>query len=102
MSVPAIHVAPSGLARDTVPVTVVHSPACHFCDDARIQLTALATEFPITVGYLDASSTEGQRLVALHRAPMFPLILVDDQFFSFGRLSSKKLRRHLERLMRAE
>ncbi len=30
-------------------VTVVHSPACHFCEDAQRVLAEFATEYPITV-----------------------------------------------------
>ena len=42
-------------APDTVDITVVHSPACHFCDDARAVLADLATEFPLTVEYLNCT-----------------------------------------------
>ena len=38
---------------------------------------------------------EGAALVAEHHAPMFPLVLVDEAFFSAGRLPRGKLRRLL-------
>ena len=82
-------------APDTVAVTVVHSPACHFCDDARAALADLATEFPLTVEYLDCTEPRGAALIREHRAGMYPLVLVDGGFFSAGRLPRKKLRAQL-------
>lgn len=84
-------------AGTPVLITVVHSPACHFCDDAQAVLTELADHFPLNVDLVSATSPLGARLVHEHRAPMYPLVLVDGQFFSFGRLSQKKLRRLLQR-----
>jgi hypothetical protein len=82
--------AASARAR-SVRVTVVHAPACHFCDDARAVLDELARDYPIFVELVDAESGPGRELLEAHRAPMFPLVLVDGRFFSFGRLPRKKL-----------
>jgi hypothetical protein len=82
-------------APDTVTVTVVHSPACHFCDDARAVLTDLATEFPLTIEYLDCTEPRGAALIRKHRAGMYPLVLLDGAFLSAGRLPRKKLRAQL-------
>jgi glutaredoxin len=76
-------------------ITVVHSPACHFCDDAQRVLAEFATEYPLTVELVDAGEPRGQALLAAHRAPMFPLVLLDGVFFSVGRLPRKKLRKAL-------
>jgi hypothetical protein len=81
-------------------ITLVHTPACHFCDDAQDALAALATEYPIDVELVDAREPRGQMLVAAHRAGMFPLVLVDEAFFSAGRLPRKKLRRLLDTRVR--
>jgi len=80
---------------DTVAVTVVQSPGCHFCDDARAVLAELATEFPLTVEYLTCTEARGAALIREHRAGMYPLVLVDGGFFSAGRLPRKKLRAQL-------
>ena len=77
-------------------VTVVHAPACHFCDDAEQALIRLATEFAFTVQLVDADGPRGRTLMAACGAPMYPLILIDGAFFSFGRLPRKKLRKLLE------
>lgn len=81
---------------DTGPlVTVVHSEACHFCDDARGALAEFSERYPIRVRYLSATEPEGRDLVTRFRAPMFPLVLVDGRYFSTGRLPRGKLRRLL-------
>ena len=82
-------------APDTVDITVVHSPACHFCDDARAVLADLATEFPLTVEYLACTEPRGAALIREHGAGMYPLVLVDGLYFSAGRLPAKKLRAQL-------
>jgi hypothetical protein len=82
-------------APDTVTLTVVHSPACHFCDDARSVLADLATEFPFTVEFVDCTEPRGAALIREHRAGMYPLVLLDGAFFSAGRLPCKKLRAQL-------
>ena len=82
--------------RPRTAVTIVHAPACHFCEDAQHALAELAGEYPLTVHLIDAADEEGQALIAQHRAPMFPLVLIDGEFFSFGRLPRKKLGKLLE------
>jgi thiol-disulfide isomerase/thioredoxin len=77
-------------------VTVVHAPACHFCDDAKQALAELAAQFGFNVELVAADDPAGIALMASHRAPMYPLILLDSEFFSFGRLPRKKLRKRLE------
>lgn len=79
-------------AADPVAVTVVHAPACHFCDDARQALGELAGEFPLTVELVECTDPRGGALMGEHRAGMYPLVLVDGTFFSAGRLPRKKLR----------
>ena len=77
-------------------VTVVHAKACHFCDDAQYALAELAVQFGFNVELVAADGPAGIALMATHRAPMYPLILIDGDFFSFGRLPRKKLRKRLE------
>lgn len=76
-------------------VTLVHSPACHFCDDASAALAEIAKTHPIDVTTVALESDEGAALTARHRPAMNPLVLVDGEFFSSGRLPRKKLLRLL-------
>jgi len=83
-------------APPAVPVTLVHSVACHFCDDARSALDALALDFALEVTEIDLESADGAALVALHRPAMNPLVLIDGAYFSAGRLPRRKLVKLLE------
>lgn len=78
-------------------VTLVRTPACHFCDDAAQALAALAVEHPLAFSTVDLESAEGAALIARHRPAMNPLVLLDGEFFSAGRLPRKKLARLLAR-----
>lgn len=77
-------------------ITVVKSEACHFCEDAQRVLTELAESYPLTVDTVDVRSEAGRRLMRVHRASMSPLVLVDGEFFSHGRLPRRKLTKLLE------
>lgn len=79
------------MSGQIVPVTVVTAPGCHLCDDARDGLVELGTAYPLEVTVVDARSPEGTALLRIHRAAMNPLVLVDGQFFSSGRLPRGKL-----------
>lgn len=78
-----------------VQVTLVHSPACHFCDDAAAALEELGEVYALDVTSVSIDSALGSELVATHRPAMSPLVLVDGAFFSQGRLPRKKLVRLL-------
>lgn len=83
-------------APPAVSVSVVDAPACHLCEDALEVLAALATEHPLVVIRIAGGSPEGRALMARHRAPMSPLVLVDGELFSWGRLPRRKLLRLLD------
>lgn len=76
-------------------VTLVHSPACHFCDDAQEVLRELALDHPVHLTVVSIDSPQGRALVAAHRPAMNPLVLVDGAFFSAGRFPRKKFLRML-------
>ncbi|GGC07304.1 glutaredoxin [Cellulomonas carbonis] len=76
-------------------VTVVQSPACHFCHDAEQALADLAREVPLSIRLVDVGTDEGRALVAEHRPAMNPLVLLDGDFFSSGRLPRRKLAKAL-------
>jgi hypothetical protein len=76
-------------------VTLVQSPACHFCSDARAVLTELATSGQVVLEVVDAHGPVGRGLLERHRPPMLPLVLVDARPFSHGRLPRRKLAKQL-------
>ncbi len=81
--------------EQNVEITVVHAPACHFCDDAERALSTLAGRFRLEVRTVDVDSAEGRHLLAVHRPALNPLVLVDGVFFSAGRLPRRKLEKLL-------
>lgn len=83
-------------AAEPVGITVVDSEACHFCEDAHRALAALAASYPLVVDTVGVRSEAGQALMARHRAPMSPLVLLDRTFFSSGRLPRRKLEKFLK------
>jgi len=85
-----------GAPGAAVVVTVVHSPACHLCEDAERALAELAETHPLVIDRVDIRSDRGQALVREHRPPMSPLVLLDGAFFGFGRLSRRKLAKVLD------
>lgn len=81
---------------DPARITVVESEACHFCDDAHRALEQLSETYRFTVETVDVRNETGRRLMQVHRASMSPLVLVDGDFFSHGRLPRRKLIKVLE------
>jgi hypothetical protein len=90
-----------GIAVPVV-VTLVEAPACHLCDDAKSALTVLAQSYPMTVHVVSIDDEPGRALMSQHRAPMSPLVLLDGQYFSSGRLPRRKLERRLAKALRGE
>jgi glutaredoxin len=76
-------------------VTVVTASACHFCEDAQETLADLAHKYPLTVQLFAAASESGRVVLGRYGSGMFPLVLVDGEFFSAGRLPRRKLTRLL-------
>jgi len=91
--------APSiqGIAVPVV-VTLVEAPACHLCEDAKSALAVLGQAYPMTVHVVSIGEESGRTLMQQHRAPMSPLVLLDGQYFSSGRLPRRKLERRLAKL----
>ena len=83
---------------EAVPVTLVTTPACHFCDDAHARLDALDRAGLLRLTTVPAESPEGEALIAEHRPGMFPLTLVAGRYFHDGRIPRGKLARLVEHL----
>jgi glutaredoxin len=82
--------------RATLPrITLVESPACHFCHDARQALDEIGRDHPFTLETLESRSPQGMTLMQAHGAAMSPLVLLDGAFVSAGRLPRGKLRKLL-------
>ena len=78
-------------------VTLLTQPDCALCEHAKGVLGRVAADHPLVVTEVDLSAPAGRDLAMRHRVLFAPGILIDGQPFSYGRLSEKKLRRHLVR-----
>ncbi len=78
-------------------VLLLTQKQCGFCTQAKEILDRLALEYRFSVSTLDLDSPKGEAL-AVHSGILFPPgIFLDDEPFSYGRPSERKLRREIER-----
>lgn len=73
-------------------VELVTSPGCHFCGFAREVLERVGAEVPLQVTEVDLDSPAGQAALARWRVPFPPMVILDGELFSYGRISERKLR----------
>ncbi len=83
---------------EPIRITLVTSPGCHYCDDAKEMLESLGKSLPIAVDLIPLSSNTGRDLVVKHRVPFPPVLLIDGSFFGHGRISRRKLEQRLGEL----
>lgn len=83
-------------AAPALTVTVVTTNACHLCDDAIDVLMKNAARYQIDVREVPSSCAEGSELITHHRPPMSPLILINGEYFSSGRLPRRQFRDYLQ------
>lgn len=84
---------------ERIQVQLVTAPGCHFCDEAQQTLHVLEGRFPLTIELVPLMSETGRDLVARHRVPFPPILLIEGAFFGFGRLSRRRLEQQLTQLM---
>ena len=84
----------------TVEVTVLTQPDCQFCELAGETLARVGRDHPLSVRHIDLDGPDGRDLAAQHGVLFAPGILLDGSMFSYGRLSERRLRRHLTRIAR--
>ena len=83
------------MQESTIAITLIESPGCHLCVDARAALEDLGTRYQLSIRSVDARSPEGLDLIVRHRPALQPLVLVKGKPFSAGRLPRRKLERLL-------
>lgn len=68
---------------------------CHFCEHAKSVLVRVGEDHQLAVREVRLDSDEGQALAMQAGAPFPPVVFLDGEAFSYGRLSERKLRRRL-------
>lgn len=87
---------------EAIDVVLVTSPGCHFCDDALQLLDELAETYPMQIATIPLLSDTGRSLLVRHRVPFPPILMIDGEYFGYGRISRRKLEEHLMRLVAGE
>ncbi len=76
-------------------VVLLTKQDCHFCAQAKDVLARLRAEYELDVREVALESDEGRRLARQSAAPFPPVVFLDGETFSYGRLSERKLRKVL-------
>ena len=92
---------PKPSAAAPVRLLLAVAPDCGFCEHAKTVLSRVVADFPCTVEELDLTGGRGRALADTVRLPFPPALWVDGHFFGYGRISERKLRTHLARLLTA-
>lgn len=80
-----------------IEVLILTKSDCDFCDLAKEILERISSEYALSVSATRFDSREGEALAIAHRALFPPVIFIDGEFFCYGRLSERRLRRELDR-----
>jgi hypothetical protein len=79
----------------TVPrVELLAKPGCHLCDDARVVVTGVLTEFPGVVLH-ERSILDDPALLDAY-AEEIPVVLINDRVHTIWRVNPDRLRAALE------
>lgn len=78
-------------------VIVLTQPDCTFCEIAQAVLARVGADHPMIVRRVELDSDAGRELATRHGVLFAPGVLLDGEMFSYGRLSERRLRRHLAR-----
>lgn len=82
-----------------IEVVMVEAEDCHYCAHAGEVLADLARRYPLDIRRVDLSTGEGSELMRRARAPFPPVLLIGGALFGHGRVSARKLERHLQSLV---
>lgn len=77
-------------------VTLLTQQSCAFCEQAKDVLARLSTDYDLEIAEVSLDTDAGRELGLRHGVLFAPGILIDGQFFSYGRPAERKLRRQLE------
>jgi thiol-disulfide isomerase/thioredoxin len=77
-------------------VTLITKQDCSLCDQAKAVLARLSDEYDLQLELVALDSERGETLATDSGMAFPPGVLLDGEPFSYGRLSERKLRRHLE------
>jgi glutaredoxin len=84
-----------------VEITLLTRERCDFCELAKQILQRLSTEFSFSISVVDLDCPAGQELAKRGGILFPPGIFLDEEPFSYGRPSGRRLRQELGRRLGA-
>ena len=81
----------------TIEVVLVTQPACDLCERAYSVFDRLGAAYDLNVRSVSLTTPEGEDLARRGGMLFPPGVYIDDEPFSYGRVSERKLRRELAR-----
>ena len=78
-------------------ITLLTQPDCVLCEHAKQVLAVVGRDLPLTVTEVELSSDVGRALAERAGVMFAPGVLIDEEPFSYGRLSERRLRKALAR-----
>ena len=76
-------------------VVLLTKDDCHFCEQAKEVVVRLRGEYDLSVREVALESEEGRSLALRSAAPFPPVVFLNGETFSYGRLSERRLRKAL-------
>ena len=80
-------------------ITLLTQADCAYCGHARKVLARVGDDHPLEITEIDITSDPGRMLAARAGVVFAPGLLVDGRPFGYGRISERRLRRTLQRLV---
>jgi glutaredoxin len=81
-----------------VNVTLVGKPGCHLCDDARVVVQSVISEFPAgSITFTEESIEDNQELFDAYWEQI-PVLLINGKVHNYWRIDGERLRLKLKEL----
>lgn len=81
-------------------VTLLTQDACSLCDHAKEVLDRVRADHPLELEEISLTTERGKELAMRAGVLFAPGVLLDGSPFAFGRLSERRLRKHLRAVER--
>lgn len=81
-------------------VTLLTQDACSLCDHAKEVLARVRADHPLELEEISLTTERGKELAMRAGVLFAPGVLLDGSPFAFGRLSERRLRKHLREVAR--
>ncbi len=80
-------------------ITLLTQADCAYCEHAKKVLARVGEDHPLEITEIDIGGDEGRMLAARAGVVFAPGLLVDGRPSGYGRISERRLRRTLQRLV---